>query len=428
MNEKKTLARSELVIFRRILKIDHLIASGTFPNTKTFMADDEIGGSPATIGRYIRFMKDELYAPIEFDRYKNGYYYFQKSYRLPALFLNEKQEQSIKFLCEYISTLDDTPIQENLKSVLDLLINGAIKSPLGNPDVYSRNYNLHDNTEMDWMKDRVFACEDTENGISDKNWYNIIKAAKEFRIITFDSYWMSKTYSMEHNQKPEKIKAAPYQIIFQNKRWFLWANVSGTNQFRRFWLDKIDNIEITSEKFVLPYVYDWRILTSGEYIEDISGIKAEVHGNRIYRQTHIPYYYISKESVTSGGQKKNDFFYIFSESFLGRKKIERGLNYYFVEFKKPLCLFDPNSKRDMEIFAGIIKNKKLVKSEQVINAVNKKNWKALRSNLKTEFYKLLQELDYDGYYEGRALTKKFNVGIIDIQNLVFTEINPEKYM
>ena len=70
----------------RIYLIDEEIAAEKYPNTPKLAKEYET--SIPTISRDIEFMKNRLNAPIEYDYKRKGYYYTQKTFRLPGAFVS----------------------------------------------------------------------------------------------------------------------------------------------------------------------------------------------------------------------------------------------------------------------------------------------------------------------------------------------------
>jgi hypothetical protein len=58
---------------KKIIKVNELIASGR-SGTPRYMAD-KLGISERMVFHIIKFMKDELHAPIKYDRNKMRYYF-----------------------------------------------------------------------------------------------------------------------------------------------------------------------------------------------------------------------------------------------------------------------------------------------------------------------------------------------------------------
>jgi len=93
MTKRKSSRKSlPLPALERLYVIDSAIASGKYPNTNDLVeclkraSGDCKSASISTIGRDIDFMRDRLKAPIEYDSFNKGYYYTQKTFRLPGIF------------------------------------------------------------------------------------------------------------------------------------------------------------------------------------------------------------------------------------------------------------------------------------------------------------------------------------------------------
>jgi predicted DNA-binding transcriptional regulator YafY len=81
MRTRKKLPKTALP---RLYFIDEEISSGRYPNTAGMAKKYET--SQSSISRDIDFMKNSLGAPIEYDAKNRGYYYSEKTFRLPATY------------------------------------------------------------------------------------------------------------------------------------------------------------------------------------------------------------------------------------------------------------------------------------------------------------------------------------------------------
>ena len=75
--------------YKRLLELDKKIRAGEFPNRSTFSQEWEV--SIKTVGRDIEYMRDQLNAPIEFDKQKNGYFYTDLSW---SRFVADKRDRA----------------------------------------------------------------------------------------------------------------------------------------------------------------------------------------------------------------------------------------------------------------------------------------------------------------------------------------------
>ena len=72
-----------------LMKIDQAIRNGEYPNANTMNKMFGTRFSRSTFGRYIRTLRDDYEAPVEFDYQKNGYYYTDNTFFIKQVMLKE---------------------------------------------------------------------------------------------------------------------------------------------------------------------------------------------------------------------------------------------------------------------------------------------------------------------------------------------------
>ena len=106
----------------RVYKIEMLIRNRGHVSFQALL--DELEVSPATLMRDLDYLKDQLGAPIVYDRFLNGYK-FGEEYRgqrheLPGLWFNERELYSLLMAHQLLSGLDsDGVISRHLQPLLD---------------------------------------------------------------------------------------------------------------------------------------------------------------------------------------------------------------------------------------------------------------------------------------------------------------------
>jgi len=110
-------------MLNRIYFIDKEIASGKYPNTRTLAETYET--SIPTISRDIEHMKDIMNAPIEYDFTRKGYYYSEKTFRLPAAIATADDMLAIGMAKNLLSLYKSTPMYDAALQFLE-----SITSPL----------------------------------------------------------------------------------------------------------------------------------------------------------------------------------------------------------------------------------------------------------------------------------------------------------
>jgi len=102
---------------RRFLVIERSVRSGAYPNSESLA--DELEVDSRTVQRDIAFLKDQLGAPLEFCRKRNGYHLTDLSWTLPAFQLTEGELVSVFLAERLIRQYRGTPFETDLARAFD---------------------------------------------------------------------------------------------------------------------------------------------------------------------------------------------------------------------------------------------------------------------------------------------------------------------
>ena len=248
MKDQKSIPKTALA---RIYFIDREIASGNYPNTTTLAKAYEVG--TATISRDIEFMKDMLNAPIAYDYKRKGYYYTQKTFRLPASFTSCEDMLAIGMAKTLLSLYRNTPIYSAASQLME-----SVTAPLGDAE------------SSRWYEERIIVPPVPATQFSPEIWNTICEALQKNRILSFQyrSTWTSG-YTPRH--------VRPYQLLFDNGAWYLYAYSNAERReargTRMYSLPRIQNITLEDETFQYPASSDFRSTIDGSYFGAYSGEK-----------------------------------------------------------------------------------------------------------------------------------------------------------
>jgi predicted DNA-binding transcriptional regulator YafY len=248
VNTRKELPKTALP---RIYFIDRQIASGAYPNTRELAEAYEI--SEATISRDIDFMRTMLNAPIAYDSKHNGYYYEKETFRLSAGYATAEEMLALGMTKNLLSLYRDTPLYETIRQLLEI-----IGAPLAETGASSKS--------PDWYRDRIVVPPIASAEVNPQIWQVITRALRDNTVITFD-------YCGAWDDKPQRRKVRPYQILFDTGVWFLYAFDENRKAQRIFSLSRMENPAITETSFELPSDYDYRIKVDGSYFGVFAGTK-----------------------------------------------------------------------------------------------------------------------------------------------------------
>jgi predicted DNA-binding transcriptional regulator YafY len=244
MKARKNLPKTSLP---RIYFIDRQIASGSYPNTGSLAAAYETSAS--SISRDIEFMRDSLNAPIEYDALRRGYYYSEKTYRLPAGFATAEDMLALGMAKTLISLYQNTPMYAAAQNLLESLC-----AP------------LEDGKHPFWYEDRIVVPPVAFAAVDGETWNVITRALRENKIITFD-------YRGSWDEEYKPRRARPYQLLFDTGVWYLYAWAEERRAVRVFSVARMRNAVLTHDAFSLPPDYDYRKKTGGSYFGVFAGAK-----------------------------------------------------------------------------------------------------------------------------------------------------------
>jgi predicted DNA-binding transcriptional regulator YafY len=103
--------------YERFLWFHAQVKVGRFPNARLLAENFEL--SERTAQRDIEFIRDRLYAPLEYNRQQRGYSYTDESYELPALWISESNILALSLAVRLASTIPDRELKDQLCRLID---------------------------------------------------------------------------------------------------------------------------------------------------------------------------------------------------------------------------------------------------------------------------------------------------------------------
>ena len=249
METRKHLPRAVLA---RIYFIDRQIASGKYPNVNTLAKEYEAG--TATIYRDIEYMRVMLNAPIAYSAMHRGWYYNEKSFRLPARFASANDMLALGMAKSLLSLYKNTPLYDSARRLLN-----DITAPLS-PDEAA------DVKKAAWYEDRIVVPPVASAAVETDLWEIIISAMKENRLITFE---YKGIWDKHYNTRLVR----PYQLLFDTGVWYIYGYSEERSAIRFFSLSRMKNASLTNERFTLPKDFDYCSKNDGSYFGVFLGKK-----------------------------------------------------------------------------------------------------------------------------------------------------------
>lgn len=212
----------------RLLQIDKKLRGGAFVKMDDLLF--EFGVSQRTIERTFAYLRDEMNAPLEYDRMRKIYHYTDPTFSVPNVVLTEGELFTVSILTQLMEQYKNTPLEQSFKNIMQKVASFLPENVVVNSAFLNRD---------------VCFISDPLPKIDEHCFNAIFKAIRSRTVISF-GYKSSKrkTYN-------KKIFDA-YNVLCQKGNWYTIGLDHGTNEIRVYALARIKNIAFKAESFTIP--------------------------------------------------------------------------------------------------------------------------------------------------------------------------------
>ena len=221
MSEEKQ--RESHVKSLRLVRLGKAIQNIPYPSVDRLVKELEV--SRRTILRDIDELKNNYFAPIEYDRNKGGYYYTDETYFIQNTLISEGEVVALAGILPLLERYDNTPLKDTISKVYN-----TICQMLPNQvEVQSSLLN-----DVQFIYDPLPV-------IDASVFENIFKAIRTHHTISFEYRKISSTHHSLHSN------IDPYKIYCQKGLWYVVAYSHKDKQFKTYNLSRMKNIIILDE-------------------------------------------------------------------------------------------------------------------------------------------------------------------------------------
>lgn len=218
-------------LWRRLQTIHHEIKEGRRPNTSSLAA--RLSVSSKTVQRDLDYLRDELRAPIEFDREANGYRYSRSDYVLPFLPVDGKDLFSIGVAAQVFALFGGTPLARDLKACYERL------APLMPPAVRLR-------PEIVMEK---LALRASFRPVREETWQAVSEAMQR-------GVALSIRYHRPGSPSEDPRVVRPYAFVLAGRDWMMLAEDQAAGLVKSFYLARVESAALTGQRYAIPKNFD----------------------------------------------------------------------------------------------------------------------------------------------------------------------------
>jgi predicted DNA-binding transcriptional regulator YafY len=219
-------------LWRRLQTIHHAIKERRYPNASSLAA--ELAVSSKTVQRDLDYLRDELEAPIDFDRQENGYVYSRSDYVLPFLPVDGKDLFSIGVAAQFLGLFGGTPLGRDLKDCYERLAHLMPPAVRMRPEIVMEKLALRQ-TAFRPVREETWGAvsESLQRGLS-----------------------LSIRYHRPGEPPGQPRAIRPYAFVLAGRDWMVLAEDQSAGQVKLFYLARIEGAALTNERYTIPRDFD----------------------------------------------------------------------------------------------------------------------------------------------------------------------------
>jgi predicted DNA-binding transcriptional regulator YafY len=227
--------------FARLMELDRRIRAGKYPNCLSFSVDWEV--SQKTVQRDIDYLRDQLGAPLEYDRVKQGFYYTEPNWFLPALSLSEGDMLALLIGSQALDAYRGSPAASHLSGIFQRL---AAMLPQGIT------------IEPEMLFNRFSVTAPPSRIVDPGIWRSVVRGLCHHLKLEI-------TYNRIDQDKGSRMGIYPYHLANLQGEWYLFAKCDGDGVVRQLALSRIKKAEVTDIPYQMPADFDVRKVTGGSF-------------------------------------------------------------------------------------------------------------------------------------------------------------------
>lgn len=236
----------------RIFRINYLLSTRRVVSAQTIQEDLEI--SPATMKRDLQLMRDQMNAPITFNRQLKGYQYrpgqsLGPQFQLPGLWLNPSEAYALITAQVLLEDIEPGLVSDLVRPFQQLLV-----------DLISRNGGSEEPLSWTEIAQRIQVIQSLRHRVPLTHFQSVAYAAIHHQklSVTFN------TESMSDSASDLPVILSPQRMTYYRENWFLDAWSHALQALRTYGLDELATVTVLDEPAELrPLEEVDRVLNTG---------------------------------------------------------------------------------------------------------------------------------------------------------------------
>jgi predicted DNA-binding transcriptional regulator YafY len=227
-------------ILDRFIWFDQQIRHNRYPNATSLAEEFELANRTAR--RNINYMRDYLGVPLEYHPVRKGYYYSDDSFAMPPLQVSQEELLALLLARNLLSGSADGLISDSIKKVSKKIFAatgsfGLTESRM--TEMFSATWNGYSPTQADVFRQAA-------------------DALLRRRLLSF-------VYRSPRKNDDTLRCVEPHHLQHYMGSWVLLGWCRERQDWRKFYLARMESVAVPEESFVPKAVTEWQYLVEGSY-------------------------------------------------------------------------------------------------------------------------------------------------------------------
>ena len=221
--------------FKRLLALVELIREQKRPVNCLILGKDKEnwGVSQKTVQRDIEFLRDQMNAPIAYNRDRKSYYFTEATWSMPALVVSEGEILSVLLASRVLEQYHGTPAAANLREIFDKLAEML-------PDKVS--------IPPENLFTRFSFRGPPARPVTPEVWSTVIRGLCDQKTLRL----RYRPFDTAKADVGKESRVNPYHIANLQGEWYLFGVHDGYEDVRQFSMARIEQAVLTGEAFQVP--------------------------------------------------------------------------------------------------------------------------------------------------------------------------------
>lgn len=216
----------------RMIQIDEMFRGGNYVSMEELLF--KFGVNQRTIERDFQRLRDDLDAPIEYDKSRKKYHYSDPTYSIPNVLLTEGDLFTVSTILPLMEQYKNTPLEISFRHIMSKITKLL-------PETVSVNTSFL-NKDISFISDPL-------PEISEEVFNDIFKAVKSHRIIDFN-------YKSVGSAEFKAKRFNAYHVLCQKGNWYVLGFDNVASDIRVYAMARMKDIVFENETFKIPADFD----------------------------------------------------------------------------------------------------------------------------------------------------------------------------